>query len=258
MTHLDDVEPSDLFDVDRFRDLKRRTAVVERVDNTTLVLGSTQRAPSDLFSVAARQRIEVRRRRSGGGAVLLEPQDPVWVDIWVPAGDELWARDVTNSAVWLGATWVAALRAIGIDGAEVWAKPLRAPRLGLDVRSICFGSLAPGEVTVAGRKIVGISQWRCRQGSLFHCALYSRWDPRTIVSLITNGSSERSGAQRLEDLAVAEESVGDAGSALIDYLIDFATGIQDLTGTPVARSAVVSALADSLPDRASWDLESIL
>ena len=55
-----------------------------------LVLGSTQRARSSTHAACAAAGIEVVRRRSGGGAVLVEPGRVLWVDV-------LAARPATRS-----------------------------------------------------------------------------------------------------------------------------------------------------------------
>ena len=55
------------------------------VDRPALVLGSTQRAEVVDERACADAGVEVVRRRSGGGAVLLEPGAVVWFDVVVPA-----------------------------------------------------------------------------------------------------------------------------------------------------------------------------
>jgi lipoate-protein ligase A len=49
---------------------------------------------------------------------------------------------------------------------------------------ICFAGLGPGEVTVNGRKVVGVSQRRTRKGALFQTAALLRWDPGRLVDLL--------------------------------------------------------------------------
>src|SRR3712207_118139 len=127
-----------------------RAVRVLEVDRPALVLGSTQpEADVDRDAVDAAG-VELVRRRSGGGAVLLAPGDAVWIDVDVPSDDPLWAPDVGRSFEWLGDTWVAALG----GGA--------AHRGGLVTtawsRRVCFAGLGPGEVTIGGRKVVGIAQ----------------------------------------------------------------------------------------------------
>ena len=79
-----------------------------------VVLGSTQ--PFELVDTEAARTagIEVVRRRSGGGAVLVTPDDPVWIDLWVPTGDDHWSADVTAAFAWAGATWARALTRLGL------------------------------------------------------------------------------------------------------------------------------------------------
>ena len=149
-----------------------RLVRVLSVERPALVLGSTQRSV-----VRADRGVEVVRRRSGGGAVLLRPGETVWVDVAVPADDPLWTADVGRSFWWLGAVWAAALG----GGAEVH-------RGGL-VRSawsdaVCFAGVGPGEVLVGGRKVVGMAARRTRVGALFQCAVPLVWDPAAYVSLL--------------------------------------------------------------------------
>ncbi len=154
----------------------RRTVVVQEVTAPAVVLGSTQ--PDGVVSVAAARGAgcEAARRRSGGGAVLLVPGDHVWVDVLVPAGDPLWDDDVGRSSWWLGAAWAGAL-----GGGDVHRGPV-TDRVA--ARVACFAALGPGEVEVDGRKVVGLSQRRTRQGARFQCVAYRSWRPEALLELL--------------------------------------------------------------------------
>ena len=52
------------------------------------------------------------------------------------------------------------------------------------VGAVCFAGLGPGEVTVDGRKVVGISQRRTRAWARFQCAALGRWDPAALAELL--------------------------------------------------------------------------
>jgi lipoate-protein ligase A len=167
------------------------------VDRPALVLGSAQRpSVADASALTARG-VELVRRRSGGGAVLLVPDEVVWVDVILPAGDELWDDDVGRAAHWLGESWASTLHELGVHGAEVHRGPLlRAPWSDL----VCFAGLGPGEVHVGPRKIVGISQRRTRRWARFQCALHRRWNPAALVELL---APQRPSAADLADLVLA-------------------------------------------------------
>jgi lipoate-protein ligase A len=142
-----------------------------------LVLGSAQ-PDSD---VRADIDVEVVRRRSGGGAVLVVPGEVLWVDVIVPTGDALWDDDVGRASHWLGGVWAAALRELGVEG-EVHRGALEHSPWSA---AVCFAGRGPGEVTIDGQKVVGISQRRTRGAARFQCAALGRWDPSTLLKLLT-------------------------------------------------------------------------
>lgn len=150
-------------------------------DAAAVVLGSAQPAGDVDPVVAAARGLAVVRRRSGGGAVVLVPGEVVWIDVSLPAGDPLWDDDVGRAAWWLGEVWVAALAGAGVPGGSVHRGGMVRAALG---RRLCFGGLGPGEVTVGGRKVVGISQRRTRAGARFQCAALLAWDPEPAAALL--------------------------------------------------------------------------
>jgi lipoate-protein ligase A len=165
----------DLLDLPFPSPAARQVRVLE-IDRPALVLGSTQAAP-----VAAPAGLDLVRRRTGGGAVLVEPDGQVWVDVFIPRDDPHWDDDVARAFVWLGETWSTALVAVGIDGATVHHGGLCTTQWS---RLVCFAGLGTGEVTVAERKVVGLSQRRTRVGALFQCAVPLVWRPAAIVSAL--------------------------------------------------------------------------
>jgi lipoate-protein ligase A len=188
----------------------RRTVWCFEPAGPALVLGSTQPEATIDREACARAGVDVVRRRSGGGAVLLVPGEVLWVDVVVPAGDPLWHDDIGVAAHWLGDAWAASLAACGVAGAVVHRGPLvRAP--WSDV--VCFAGLGPGEVTVGARKVVGISQRRTRTFARFQCAALLAWDPDALVALL---SPPRPTAA---DLATAAAGVPLAADALASALV---------------------------------------
>jgi lipoate-protein ligase A len=156
--------------------------VVRRPDDRVLVLGSRQGARVADLASCRRHQVAVARRRSGGGAVLVCPKDTVWLDVWIPRADPLFDDDVARAAFFVGEWWARALKeAAGVDAAVHTGGMVGGP--GCDL--CCFAGLGPGEVTVAGRKVVGVAQWRSRQGALFHCAAYRQWRPAQLAALLS-------------------------------------------------------------------------
>lgn len=173
--------------------------VARDVDGPTLVLGSTQSAEL-IDAPAARERcVEVTRRRGGGGAVYLGPGEQLWLDAWIPRDDPLWVVDVSAAAEWVGAWWSEALGANGQRGLEVHRGRSVPGDMG-DL--VCFAGRGPGEVFRGDRKVVGLSQWRAREGALFSSCAYLHWDPAPLLALVDVGEEARPElARRLAALA---------------------------------------------------------
>jgi lipoate---protein ligase len=151
------------------------------VDGPALVLGSTQPdSVADLDACAAAG-VEVVRRRSGGGAVLLVPEEVVWGDVIIPAGDPLWHDDVGRAAWWIGEAWAEALGACGVVDLAVHRGALQTTAWS---RLVCFDGVGPGELTSGGAKVLGVSQRRTRLAARFQTSLYLAYDPARLVSLL--------------------------------------------------------------------------
>jgi lipoate---protein ligase len=205
-------EWSSLADVEPFRRLRHRHAVIRQVDHPTVVLGSTQReSVLDPAAVVAGA-MEVVRRRGGGGAVMLRPGDHLWVDAWIPRDDPLWQADVARAATWVGEWWQAGLGGIGLDGIAVHeGKATPGPYGAL----VCFSGRGPGEVFAADAKVTGVSQWRSREGALFHTCAYTRWDPAPLVDLLAlEGAVREVWRAALMDSAIGIEDLLPAGGGL--------------------------------------------
>ena len=145
-----------------------------------LVLGSSQ--PKELVDagVLRRRELELVKRQSGGGAVLVVPGSVVWIDVFIPRDDLLWEDDVGKSALWLGEAWQATLLEFGV-AAEVHRGPYQPGDWG---ELICFAGRAAGEVFVDGKKSLGISQRRTRRGARFQTALARQWNITDLSPLL--------------------------------------------------------------------------
>ena len=178
------------------------------------MLGSTQREDVVDRAALAAAGVDLVRRRSGGGAVLVEPERTVWIDVDVPVGDPLWSADVGRSFGWLGRTWAAALGALGLpaevhDGRAVHdtvvaAHLLRRPRArrgdrGRGPRRSAWPSAGPATAP-ASRRAVNLA-----------------WDPAPLAGLLALGAEER--AQVVADLRDAVVPVPGPADRVVDAFL---------------------------------------
>ena len=176
------------------------------VARPALILGSTQHDDVVDRRAADAAGVDVVRRRSGGGAVHLEPGGSIWVDVVLPATDPRWDHDVGRSFGWLGRAWAAVLADLGRPDAQVHEGPMRR---GPWSELVCFAGLGRGEVTIDQRKLVGISQRRTRSHARFQCVLYRAWEPTALLALLDLSAADRAPATR--DLVDVACGLGDLG-----------------------------------------------
>lgn len=180
----------------------RSVRILEATDRC-VVLGSAQ--PDDVLDLGrmAAAGVGAARRRSGGAAVMVGPGENMWVDVVVPGADPLWVADVGRAGWWLGDLWARSLRASGCHAVQAWRGPMVR---GQWAERVCFAGLGPGEVTVEGRKVLGLSQRRTRAGVLFQCALLIRWAPAELLDVLALDDAERVRGER--ELSGAASGVG--------------------------------------------------
>lgn len=173
----------DLYDYDELRQLSEATAMVVRPATAALVLGSSQNI--DVIERSRCEFTQVRRRRGGGGIVLVAPDD-LWVDWWIPVSDDRWRADSRESSRLVGGWWREALSAKFSGDLEVHEGGLEG---NAEHRVVCFAGRGPGEVFIHGLKVVGVTQWRVREGVFLSSIVPSR-AARDIVGCLAHPPSE--------------------------------------------------------------------
>lgn len=158
-----------------------KTARFLKIEKSALVLGSSQdRAQFEATSIAQPD-LEIVVRRSGGGVVFLEPFRQLWVDISIPKFDRLYIDDVQKSFFPIGSIFLDVLSKICSYEFEMHTGNLVGGPIG---KEICFAGIGPGEITFEGAKVVGISQRRTANGSVFQCTLYSRYPSVEVENIM--------------------------------------------------------------------------
>jgi lipoate-protein ligase A len=173
--------------------------VVCEVERPALVLGSRQDTKILHLDRSAAQGWDVVRRRSGGTLVHLVPGEVLWVDLLMAATHPAFTTDLRASMIWMGQQWAAVLSALSgplcltvSEPDTLAAGPTRSAEItvfqGAVERSawadlLCFGGLGPGEVTLDGAKLVGLSQRRTRSGAWFQMAVHRRFEIADLTEL---------------------------------------------------------------------------
>lgn len=173
---IDGVE--ELYDYDALRAIREPSVFVVHAAQPTVVLGSRQRA--DLLTNEFRRSRAIRRRRGGGGIVLLDPDD-LWVDWWIPAGDSRWTTDLRETSRRAGNRWRVALGDVHDGEFVVHDGPLEVDA-GFGV--VCFAGRGPGEVFLKNRKVVGVTQWRVREGTFVSTVLHGHATLPLVAGLV--------------------------------------------------------------------------
>lgn len=176
----------------------RRGVWLMQPSRPAFVLGSSQRADGIDAEFCAASGIDVARRRSGGGAVYVDPVESVWIDVVIPRNDVLWVNDVGRAMHFVGHAWRDALAGAGVAGAVV----NDGPHVANDWSStLCVAGRGTGEVFAeSGAKIVGISQRRTREFARFQCVAYFVWNVERHLGAIPTLRNDRERVARLVSL----------------------------------------------------------
>jgi lipoate-protein ligase A len=176
------------------------------------VLGSAQTSAEFDADRCVSAGLELVKRRSGGGAVVVLPGAQVWLDLFVPASDQLFDNDVVRASSFVGALWRDALVAAtgSSAGLAVHTDGLVATAWS---RRICFSGLGPGELTRSGRKVTGLAQRRDRTGAWFFTMALVRPEQHRLASLLAVDAGE---AAAIETSLEAETVVAGCPAAELE------------------------------------------
>jgi len=185
---------------------------VMRPTTAAVAMGSSQQPEQfDLQRLNA-DKIELAPRRSGGGAVFIDPTTTVWIDVLAPRSSPLWSPQLSENFLIVGRLWRRALTTLGIDTELCDASPVRTAAATV----ACWAGSGWGELLVGPAKTVGLSQRR------------TRWGSRVQSMAVVDGSSAR-----ISDYLLAEQR----------SLVTAAIPTQDLG---ITTSALEAAVVDVL------------
>jgi len=189
-----------------------RLACLAHPSGGAVVLGSAQTSAEFDADRCVSAGLELVKRRSGGGAVVVLPGAQVWLDLFVPASDQLFDNDVVRASSFVGALWRDALVAAtgSSAGLAVHTDGLVATAWS---RRVCFSGLGPGELTRGGRKVTGLAQRRDRTGAWFFTMALVRPEQHRLASLLAVDAGE---AAAIETSLEAETVVAGCPAAELE------------------------------------------
>jgi len=169
-------------------------------DPMGLVLGFSQKQNILNPAALASLNMPIYHRRAGGTAVLVGPH-LLDLDVILPPDHPLVQADIVESYRWLGNTWVAALRHLGVESRTVspaeahdqqaLCKQSETSAYEQLMNRACYGSLSPYEVVVGRRKVVGLCMIRRRSGTLLQAGLVLHWETTQLAQLLGRTDEEQ-------------------------------------------------------------------
>lgn len=182
-------------------------------ESRALVLGSRQSERLIDLERAAQRNIEVIRRRSGGGIVLVDPHRSLWIDIEIGADDPRYVAEPLGMMEQVGRWWLAALASLDCALPGLW-QFVGQTDTDANAELVCFAGHSHGELMVEDSKLVGLSQRRTRDGARVQGQLHFI-DPTTeILALIVEEAP-----RPLRRPAIVDEQVRDVlNNGLLDAL----------------------------------------
>lgn len=195
------------------------------ISESAIVLGSKQPFEIVKQQVCETDGVSVVRRRSGGGAVYLGVNEHLWIDLVIPRDDVLWSDDVGKAMWWVGDLWASALAENEVASRD----QLIVHHGGLERNEIsdlvCFAGLGPGEITLHGEKLVGISQRRTREMARFQCVLHSRWSSEAYEKYLDFEKISGADLSISRDLKLTRAGFTGGLNAIADSLIALAESL---------------------------------
>ena len=188
----------------------------------TMLLGAGQPSRAIDRSACERLGIPLLRRMSGGTAVLHDDQT-ISLQLTLPSSHPFVGDDIHLNFRWFSELLIAALERLGIQADWIPLDRARAEQAPAGLEGACYSTLAPYEIEVGRRKLIGHGQIRRVRATALQAMVYRVFDPHRTVRLLTHNGLpseqlESDLAERVVDLRSAagrEISVDDYTDAIL-------------------------------------------
>ncbi|HEX7102275.1 MAG TPA: hypothetical protein VF201_06490 [Nitrolancea sp.] len=207
---------------------------------STMLLGAGQPASAVDHEACERFAIPLLRRMSGGTAVLHD-EHTISLQLTLPAGHPLVSDDIHRNFRWFSEFLMIALERLGIEANWIPLDRARAEQAPPGLEGVCYSTLAPYEIAVAGRKLIGHGQMRRVRATALQAMVYRVFEPSQTVRLLRGGG--RSDQELEQDLA---ERVTDLRSAsgrdiAMDEYVDAIIGVAESIFGRIDRAETMTA-----------------
>jgi lipoate-protein ligase A len=174
---------------------------------STMLLGAGQPASAVDHEACERLGIPFLRRMSGGTAVVHD-EHTISLQLTLPAGHPFVSEDIHRNFRWFSEFLMAALERLGIEANWIPLDRARAEQAPPGLEDACYSTLAPYEIAVAGRKLIGHGQMRRVRATALQAMIYGVFVPSQTVRLLRDDGRpeqelEHDLAERVTDLRSA-------------------------------------------------------
>lgn len=206
---------------------------------STMLLGAGQPASAVDREACERLGVPLLRRMSGGTAVLHD-ENTISLQLTLPAGHPLVSDDIHRNFRWFSEFLITALGRLDIEANWVSLEQARTEQAPPGLEGACYSTLAPYEIAVDGRKLIGHGQMRRVRATALQAMVYRIFEPsRTVRLLRDDGRSEQERERALVERVTHLRSAAGRDIAPDEY-VDAVVGVAESIFDRIDRAEIMT------------------